>query len=207
MTQLKTSLTQIFPNIWSWSIFSHEKQMNFNGHAVKVANELAVIDPPLASPDILAALAALGQTSAVILTNRDHERESQQFRSYFNIPIAIHQLDAPLLTVSPDISLNDNQCFMDAFEVIHLPNQKSPGECGLYMRETGILILGDALIGKPAGSLAMLPSDKYLNPQAAKQSLKRLLSLEFDTLLLGDGDSILSNAHQAVENFFAQGTA
>jgi hypothetical protein len=60
------------------------------------------------------------------------------------------------------------------------------------------LIVGDAMIGKPAGSLSLLPSDKYADVGRAKEGLRRLLKYEFDSLLVGDGTSILTGGKSAV---------
>ncbi|MBT5471582.1 MAG: hypothetical protein HOK41_13345, partial [Nitrospina sp.] len=80
-------------------------------------------------------------------------------------------------------------------------NQKSPGESAFFLKERGIMIVGDALIGKVPGKLNMLPPDKYRAPALAKKGLNKLLDHEFESLLLGDGESILKNAKEAVKIF------
>jgi glyoxylase-like metal-dependent hydrolase (beta-lactamase superfamily II) len=63
----------------------------------------------------------------------------------------------------------------------------------------GVLIVGDALIGKPPGSVSLLPVEKYADAGKAHEGLRRLLKYNFDSLLVGDGASILTGAKQAVE--------
>ena len=65
----------------------------------------------------------------------------------------------------------------------------------------GLLIVGDALIGKPPGSVGMLSAEKYADAAKAKEGLKRLLKYNFDALLVGDGASILTGAKPVVEKF------
>jgi glyoxylase-like metal-dependent hydrolase (beta-lactamase superfamily II) len=84
-----------------------------------------------------------------------------------------------------------------------LDYQKSPGETALYMAEQKIIIVGDALIGKVPGQVNMLPSEKYKDFTKAKAGLKELLKYEFETLLVGDGESILKDAKEAVVKFLA----
>jgi hypothetical protein len=57
-----------------------------------------------------------------------------------------------------------------------------------------VLIVGDALIGRPSGSISLLPPEKYVDIQQARDGLRRLLKNNFDSLLVGDGASILSGA-------------
>src|SRR3989454_12001381 len=62
----------------------------------------------------------------------------------------------------------------------------------------GYLIVGDALIGRPAGQLNLLPAEKFADVNKAKASLTRLLKYNFDAILVGDGTSILAGAKEAV---------
>jgi glyoxylase-like metal-dependent hydrolase (beta-lactamase superfamily II) len=82
-----------------------------------------------------------------------------------------------------------------------LKHQKSPGETAFYIKDQQIMILGDALIGKVPGEVSMLPPDKYKDPAKAKTCLNQLLEYDFETLLVGDGISILKGAKEAVKNF------
>ncbi|MBC8296332.1 MAG: hypothetical protein H8E55_11105 [Pelagibacterales bacterium] len=61
------------------------------------------------------------------------------------------------------------------------------------------MIVRDALIGKAPATLNMLPSDKYRAPVLAKKGLNRILDFDFESLLVGDGESILKNAKEAVK--------
>src|SRR2546422_11583784 len=76
---------------------------------------------------------------------------------------------------------------------------KSPGESALFHNMgNGYLILGDALIGRPASQLNLLPADRFADVNKAKESLKRLLKYNFDAVLVGDGAVILAGAKEAV---------
>lgn len=202
-TRLQNALHPVTSHIWSWSIFSDEKQLNFNGHIVSLAQGLAIIDPPSGDMDLIHAIQEIGMPRLVIITNRDHERESQWFKQQLDIPVMVHEADAPLLLDPPDKTFGGGDTLMDEIRVVHLPSQKSPGESALYLEHQHVLILGDALIGRPAGSVCMLPEDKFQEPDKARAALKRLLSddLHYNTLLLGDGQSILEHGKQVIERF------
>jgi len=68
---------------------------------------------------------------------------------------------------------------------------------------TKIIIAGDALIGKVPSQINMLPSDKHNDITKAKVGLKELLKHEVETLLVGDGESILKEAKEVVVKFLA----
>ena len=71
---------------------------------------------------------------------------------------------------------------------------KSPGEVALHWPERSLLIVGDAVIGNPPGQCALLREKVMDDPVRLRQSVRKLLDLEFDTLLCGDGTSILRDA-------------
>ena len=108
------------------------------------------------------------------------------------------------MDLKPTRTFKDGELLPGGIWVIHLKDQKSPGESALFIQQgKGILIVGDALIGKPAGSLRMLPAEKYADAAKAKEGLRRLLKYHFDAILVGDGTSILTGAKQAVEQTLA----
>ena len=84
-----------------------------------------------------------------------------------------------------------------------MEDQKSPGETDFYMKDQKTMLLGAALIVKVPGQVNMLPSDKFKDPVKAKAGLQKLMSYEFETLLVGDGASILKGAKEAVAKFLA----
>jgi hypothetical protein len=67
-----------------------------------------------------------------------------------------------------------------------------------------VLILGDALIGKPPGALSLLPPEKFADPERARTGAARLAELDVDVVLVGDGVSILARGRSALETFAHQ---
>ena len=56
------------------------------------------------------------------------------------------------------------------------------------------MIVGDAVIGNPPGNCALLREKVMDDPARLRRSVRKLLDLEFDALLVGDGASILHDA-------------
>ena len=71
----------------------------------------------------------------------------------------------------------------------------------MFWKERKILFVGDAMIGDPAGELRLLPEPMYADIVLAKEGLKVLQDLDFDTILVGDGENILTKAKLAVDQF------
>jgi glyoxylase-like metal-dependent hydrolase (beta-lactamase superfamily II) len=197
-------MTPLFPGIWHWSWFSEEKQLDFNGLLLNLGNHRILVDPPPLSPEDQAELARGGGVDCILITNRDHEREAAALKQAFRCPVWVPEADAAQMMLKPDCTYTDGAVLPGGMRAIQLEGQKSPGESALWLEQgEGILIVGDAFIGKPPGSVSLLPPEKYADVSKAREGLKRLLRYRFDALLVGDGVSILSGAKAVVERFLA----
>ena len=192
-------MKNILPGIWQWSWFSEEKQLDFNGLFLTVGEHKILVDPPPMTGDASAVVLRNGPVDYIIVTNRDHAREAVKYQDEFRCQLYVPEVDAPLMDLKPTKTFKDGELLTGGIWVIQLKDQKSPGESALFIQQRkGVLIVGDALIGKPAGSVSLLPADKYADVTKAQEGLRRLLKYNFDSLLVGDGTSILTGAKQAV---------
>jgi len=195
----------IFPGIWQWSWFSEEKQLNFNGLFLTVGEHRILVDPPPLTAEATTVIRRQGQLDYIIVTNRDHAREAEACRRDFGCQLFLPEADAPQMDLEPTRTFKDGELLPGGIWVIHLLDQKSAGESALFIQQgKGVLIVGDALIGKPSGALTMLPEEKYHDVVKAKEGLRRLLKYNFDAILVGDGTSIMTGAKAAVEKVLAE---
>ncbi len=193
-------MKHILPGIWQWSWFSAEKQLNFNGLFLAIGEHKILVDPPPMTAEVRAVIRRHEPIDYIIVTNRDHVREAATYQVEFQCRLQVPEADASQMDVKPMKTYTDGELLPGGIWVINLKDQKSPGESALFIQQgQGILIIGDALIGKPPGSLGLLPSEKYADLEKAKEGLRRLLKYQFDSLLVGDGASILSGGKQKVE--------
>ena len=194
----------LLPGIWQWSWFSEEKQLNFNGLFLTVGEHKIVIDPPPMTPEAATFIRRHGQLDYIIVTNRDHAREAGACQADFRCQLQVPEADASQMDLKPTKTFKDGELLPGGIWVIQLQDQKSAGESALFLQQgKGVLIVGDALLGKPPGELSLLPVDKYADAAKAKGGLRRLLKYQFDAILVGDGASILTDAKAAVERAVA----
>ena len=73
-------MKQVFPDMYCWSVFNEDRQIDFNGHLWVREEGNVLFDPvPMIESD-LAQLDRLGGAAWIVVTNRDHEREAGAFR-------------------------------------------------------------------------------------------------------------------------------
>ena len=193
-------MKNLLPGIWQWAWFSEEKQLNFNGLLLTVGEHKILVDPPLMTGDASSMILRNGPIDYIVVTNRDHAREAAKYQREFDCQLYVPEADAAQMELTPTKTFKDGELLPGGIWVIQLKDQKSPGESALFIQQgKGVLIVGDALIGKPAGSVSLLPAEKYTDAGKAREGLRRLLKYNFDSLLVGDGASMLTGAKQAVE--------
>ena len=195
-------MKEILPGIFQWSWFSQEKGMDFNGHLMVAGDERVIMDPPPMTPEDQMQIESHRPIQFILITNRDHIREAEACRKHFGAKVLVPERDAPEILIQADGTYKNGDKLPGGLKAVHIPDAKSPGECAFLLnRGKGILILGDALIGKPPGRLNLLPPDKFADPKKAKGGLKVLRQAPFDAVLVGDGVSILTGGKQVLEDF------
>jgi glyoxylase-like metal-dependent hydrolase (beta-lactamase superfamily II) len=187
-------MNEILTDIFTWAWFSEPHGYNFNGHLVRNPAGNLCIDPvPLDSAD-LAEMVQMGVTK-ILLTNRNHLRAANVVRTRTGATTLIHLDDAAHARsqgaeIDGELSVDER---IGPLALVAVPG-KSPGEVALHWPERRLLIVGDAVIGNPPGQCGLLREKVMDDPAHLKASVRKLLDLEFDTLLFGDGVSILHDA-------------
>jgi glyoxylase-like metal-dependent hydrolase (beta-lactamase superfamily II) len=187
-------MREIMDGIFTWPWFSAPHGYNFNGYLIAHQGGNICIDPVQPDDDTLAEITRRG-AARIIVTNRNHVRAANGVRAATGARTAIHPGDAAHARsqgAELDDELHAGQR-IGPLAVVAVPG-KSPGEVALHWPERRILIVGDAVIGNPPGHCGLLKERVLDDPVRLRQSVRELLALDFDTLLVGDGESILSGA-------------
>ena len=187
-------MRDIVSDILTWPWFSEPHGYNFNGHLVRDPGGNICIDPVEPTADDMETLVREG-VAWIVLTNRNHSRAANRVRARTGARTVIHANDADHAR-NQGTELDDGLNLGDTvgpFEVVDAAG-KSPGEVALLWPDRRILIVGDAIIGNPPGQCGILPERVMDDPSRLRGSLRKLLNLDFDILLVGDGEPILRDA-------------
>ncbi len=191
---MERNMRDIVSDILTWSWFSEPHGYNFNGHLIRDPGGNICVDPVEPTSDDLDAIVQQGVTR-IVLTNRNHSRAANRVRARTGARTVIHADDAEHAR-SQDTELDGELTIggrIGPLEVVGAAG-KSPGEVALFWRDRGILIVGDAIIGNPPGRCGLLPERVMDDPARLRSNVRKLLDLDFDILLVGDGASLLDDA-------------
>jgi glyoxylase-like metal-dependent hydrolase (beta-lactamase superfamily II) len=133
--------------------------------------------------------------SRILITNRNHLRAANKVRERTRARCYIHPEDAAYAKGQGavlDGELHEGER-IGPLEVIGVSG-KSPGEVAFLWPERKTLIVGDAVVGNPPGHLSLLHDRVMDDPARLRRSVQQLLALDFDTVLVGDGISVIGDA-------------
>lgn len=196
---MERTMREVISDILTWPWFSEPHGYNFNGHLVRDPGGNVCIDPVEPTEDDLDTLVREG-VAWIVLTNRNHSRAANRVRASTGARTVIHAGDADHAR-SQETELDDALevgAMIGPLDVVDASG-KSPGEVALLWRARGILIVGDAIIGNPPGQCGLLPERVMDDPARLRASVRALLNLHFDILLVGDGEAILRDAKARVK--------
>ncbi len=178
------------PDLYSWSIFDPERNVDFNGIAWVRPDGNVLFDPVSLSKHDLAHLNALGGAAWIVVTNSDHVRAAKEIAQLTGSQIAGPAAEKDIFPIRCDRWLADGDELVPGLKAIALEGSKTPGELALLLEGT-TLITGDLVRAHQAGSLMILPDAKLQNRADAVASVRRLAAISsIDAVLVGDGWSV-----------------
>lgn len=192
-------MQEIVTDIFTWAWFSEPHGYNFNGYLVRHGDGNLCIDPVRPSDECLVEIARIG-VAKILLTNRNHSRAANVVRARTGAKTLIHPNDAVHARgqgaeIDGELRVGEKT---GPLTIIAAPG-KSPGEVVLHWPDRKLLIVGDVVIGNPPGYCGLLREKVMDDPAQLKRSVRNLLDLEFDVLLVGDGTSILADARMRLK--------
>jgi glyoxylase-like metal-dependent hydrolase (beta-lactamase superfamily II) len=193
-------MKEILPDVFTWPWFSEPHGYNFNGHLICLPTGNLCIDPVEPTAADLDEIAGLG-VKHILLTNRNHSRAANKVRRSTGARTSIHPADAPHAR-KEGADLDDELRIGEKIGplIIVAADGKSPGEVALHWPERRILIVGDAFVGDPPGKCKLLPEKVVDDAARLRESVRSLLSLDFDIVLPGDGEPILKYARERLKD-------
>lgn len=181
------------PDLYGWSAFNPERNIDFNGIVWIRPSGNILIDPMPLFPYDWEHLQSLGGVAWIAITNSDHIRASQEIAQRSSPQLAGPLAEKETFPIHCDRWLADGDILVPGLQAIALHGSKTPGELAFLLEKT-TLITGDLVRAHQAGSLTILPEGKLQNRDEAVASVRRLAALEqVEAVLVGDGWPIFRN--------------
>jgi glyoxylase-like metal-dependent hydrolase (beta-lactamase superfamily II) len=199
-------LEEIGSGVYHWKAL-HPK-IGIEVSSFYVADSATLIDPMLPAEGV-EWFRAVGEPERIVLTNRHHYRQSDQFRAAFGCPVLCHEAGLHEFEDGPEV-----QGFRFGDELAPRVTALElgaicPEDTALHLdADGGMLTFADGLVnyeGLGFVSDPLLGDDPAEVKRGLRASLRRLLDHEFDALLFAHGDPLMSRGKEALRKFVEGG--
>jgi hypothetical protein len=200
-----TAVEQILPGVHHWTAY-HER-IRQDVHSYLLAEPAALLDPMLPAEG-LDWFEGERRPERILLTNRHHYRHSGRFVDAFGCRVLCHEAGLHEFEGGPAV---EGFAFGDEVApgvVAREVGVICPEETALHMAAAGVMAFADALVRGSGGELSFV-SDFLLgdDPEGVKrglrESFRRLLELDFDSLLMAHGEPVVGGGRDALREFTA----
>jgi glyoxylase-like metal-dependent hydrolase (beta-lactamase superfamily II) len=201
MPPAATEIHHISPQLSIWHAYDRTAKVELFSTAVLTDNGVTLIDPIALSDPAEQELDELGRIASIILTNVNHVRAAISFRERYATPIFA---SAELRKEVEDAHALRDAAAAHKLRIIPI-NGAAPGELALHdPRDSGTVIIGDALINFDPYGFTLLPRKYCLNQKIMIRCLHHLLDFEFRRLLFAHGAPITMRAREKLQSLLKE---
>jgi glyoxylase-like metal-dependent hydrolase (beta-lactamase superfamily II) len=181
--------------LYHWSVYDPACKCEIGCAALKLASGWVVVDPVPLAEAAWKELLALAPLRAILLTNGNHVRDTPALRQRYKVPVVTAaDTRRDITELRPEVTLLPNE-LLYGITPIAIPGA-TPGETAFYS-ETGVMVLGDAIINTSTEKgLEFLPDKYCADAEQNRASLRKLLNFDFHTLTFAHGAPVTTRAKE-----------
>jgi hypothetical protein len=185
-------LDPVAPGVVCWHAYDSASRVELWSTCVRLGDGSLLIDPiPLDNAALDELERQLGRPVAIALTNANHERAADEYRTRFSIPIFAKP--DPAFTIPIDANATDLGARWPELGVIELPGA-GPGEWALTIAPLRLVVIGDAIINLESAGFMLLPAKYCTDAKQARLSANRLVEYAPEMMTFAHGSPVLSGA-------------
>lgn len=195
----------ILENLYFWSAFQQDRAIDFNGFFWVRKDGNVLLDPIDIDDAGRAFIRGKGGARWILLTNADHWRAADAAREAFRAEVYAPAPERDRLArdgrradgwYGGPVGLPRD--LREEVDVLPVRGGKTPGEMILHLKPLRALLFGDIVRSHASGRLTLLPDEKLADRGAVLDSLRRVIPLPFEAILVGDGDPVFHDARESL---------
>jgi len=180
----------ISPHIFSWQAYEPSVKCELSSSAIATPAGLVFVDPIPLADRWLRELLASGTPCAIVITNGNHARAAAEFRERLAVKVFASE-EAADSGFTPDEFIAEGDFTPGGMRVVGLPGA-GPGEIALV--GDGVICIGDAVIHLEPEGFGLLPAKYCSDAHQLRDSLRKLLSYQFDVMTFAHGVPLVGQA-------------
>ena len=194
------TVEEVVPGVWRWHVWDDRIDFESDAHAVSDEGGTVLIDPlPLQEE----ALKKLEPIVAICLTAACHQRSAWRYRKTFGVEVYAPE-GCRAMDEEPDVRYRTGEMLPGGLKAIHTPGPEEAHYAFWRERSPAVLFCPDLIMYETNGEyeangeLAFIPAEFHDDPEATRDSVRRLLDLPFEVLCMDHGAPITADPHAAL---------
>lgn len=198
-------IRQVLPGVFHWTAIHPRIRLPVDSYYIESAR---IVLDPMVPREGFQWFERRGTPSQIVLTNRHHLRHSEAYAQAFGCPI--HCSDAGLHEFERGPKV-EGFAFGEELApgiTAHQLGAICPDDTAIHIRTAGdgALAFADGLTRPRGGGLGFVPGflmgdDPPAVRAGLRESLRRLLNLDFDSLLFAHGEPLIGGGRHALREF------
>lgn len=187
---------QVIPGLFHFTVRDDRIDFRSDAYALRSRDEAVLIDPlPIADH----VLSSFGEVVAICLTIQSHQRSSWRLRKQLGVPVYAPR-GAEGLEEEADVYYEQGDALPGKLRAVHSPGPAHNGYVLVHerSRKGAIAFVGDLLTRDRSGDLSFVPDAYMDDPERARQSAKRLLTMHIGVLCPGHGAPMVAGVREAI---------
>ena len=196
-----TSVEVVVPGLWRWSIWDERIDFQSDAHAIATDAGSVLIDPlPLSDK----ALAGLLPIAAICLTAACHQRSSWRYRRANGVKVYAPE-GCRAMEEEPDVRYREGDVLTGGLRAVHTPGPEPVHFAFWREHAPAVLFCPDLIMRAKDGDLEFIPAEYHDNPQATRESVRKLLELPFTVLCMDHGAPLTSDPRGELRKLLGEG--
>jgi glyoxylase-like metal-dependent hydrolase (beta-lactamase superfamily II) len=185
---------EVVPGVYFWQV--HDDRINFlsAAHAVATDEGVVLVDP---LPLVEDALRGLGEVAAIVLSSGSHQRSSWRLRRDLGVPVWAPTLSREI-DEEPDVRYGEGDRLPGGLTALFTPGAGTTQHTFVRGEDPRVAVVSDLLVRAPDHEVELVPDEYAHDPAQARESVRKLLELDFEVLCMGHGAPVTDDARGAV---------
>lgn len=192
--EIARSADEIVPGVWRWAVHDDRIDYESDAHAVVEGGRAVLIDPIRLDE---ASFRRLGTVEAICLTAACHQRSAWHYRNKLGVRVYAPQ-GSREMDEAPDVRYQAGDRLPGGLEAIPAPGPEKAHFAFRWPRESGVVFCPDLLMHGDPEELSFIPAEYHEDPDATRESVRRLLDLRFSVLCFAHGAPIVGDPQAAL---------
>ena len=202
-------IREVLPGVHHWTAIHSRIRVPVDSYYIEPAR---IVLDPMVPREGLEWFSREGEPGQIVLTNRHHLRHSERFAETFGCPIRCSEPGLHEFERGPKV---EGFAFGDELApgiTAHELGGICPDDTALHIQTAagGAVAFADGLVRPRGGGLSFVPGFLMGDDQTTVRAelhgaLRRLLDLDFDSLLFAHGDPLIGGGKKALSEFVAGG--